>query len=427
MRGIIRESKFIAIVAVLMALLVIPAIASAQKSSQPYAGQTLSVILPPWGNLPKSMVDQFEHETGIHLQLQIMGWDDIHTKIVTAEVAGTAPADVTEFDWSWVGQFGAAKWYAPLNQDFSSALIKDIAATNIFTYKGNLRAIPYSNDFRITIINKKMFKEAGITNVPQTLDELLADAKLLKQKIVKYPIGVPLSATEGASTPWYLLTKAFGGELFTKDWKPQFTDKSSAGYKAFEWEINALKAGLINPAETGLTDVQTQTLFKSGQIAIDLAGWPGNLPVYNDPSKSKVAGDVEPILVPGTGGKHRTFGLPEGLGIPANAKHKEAAVAFIKWWMQPANQIKIYQALGDLPTRTSVLQRLNKEGKLQGGTILLKQIPSVEPLFPQGTPTWYPEFSTAVASAVNQAAKGQISVSEAIDQIAQQAKRAASQ
>lgn len=400
----------------------------AQSSNQPYAGQTLTVLLPPWGTLPKAMADQFQQSTGIHLQLQTMGWDNIHSKIVTAEAAGTAPADVTEFDWSWVGQFGAANWYMPLGDQFSASLVSDIGASNIFTYHGKLLAIPYSNDFRITIVNKAMFAKAGIDTMPQTLDELLADAKKIKQAgIVKYPIGVPLSATEGAATPWYLLTKAFGGELFGDNWTPQFTSEGSAGYKAMAWEMGALKDGLIDPAETGLTDVQTQSLFKNGKIAIDLAGWPGNLPVYNDPSKSNVAGDAVPILVPGVNGQHRTFGLPEGLGIPAASKHKGAAVAFIKWWMEPANQIKIYQSLGDLPTRTSVLKQLNSEGKLQGGDILLQQIPTVEPLFPQGTPTWYPQFSTGVASAINQAAKGQLSVSSAIQQIAQDAHQAASQ
>ncbi|MEY4908811.1 MAG: hypothetical protein RL260_2529 [Pseudomonadota bacterium] len=54
--------------------------------------------------------------------------------------------------------------------------------------------------------------DAGVTAMPKTLDELVAAAKAIKDKgIAKYPIGLPLSATEGASTSWYLLTKAFGG------------------------------------------------------------------------------------------------------------------------------------------------------------------------------------------------------------------------
>ena len=83
--------------------------------------------------------------------------------------------------------------------------------------------MPYTNDFRVMLVNKKHFADAGITKMPKTLDELVADAKQIKAKgIAQYPIGLPLSPTEGASTSWYLLTKAFGGDLFDKDFKPLF-------------------------------------------------------------------------------------------------------------------------------------------------------------------------------------------------------------
>ena len=82
---------------------------------------------------------------------------------------------------------------------------------------------------------------------------------------------------------------AFGGDLFDKDFKPLFTDKDSGGYKALQFEADALKAGLIDPAATGLKDVEIQELFKSGSVTFDVAGWAGNLAVYSDKDKSKIA------------------------------------------------------------------------------------------------------------------------------------------
>ncbi|MGO8477679.1 sugar ABC transporter substrate-binding protein, partial [Rhizobium ruizarguesonis] len=76
------------------------------------------------------------------------------------------------------------------------------------------------------------FSDACIREMPKTLDGLVAAAKKIKEKgIVEYPIGLPVSATEGASKSWYLMTKAFGGELFDKDFNPMFTSPDSAGYK----------------------------------------------------------------------------------------------------------------------------------------------------------------------------------------------------
>jgi multiple sugar transport system substrate-binding protein len=43
----------------------------------------------------------------------------------------------------------------------------------------------------------------------------------------------------------------------------------------------------------------------------------------------------------------------------------------------------------------------------------------VEPLFPAGAPTWYPQFSLAVNTSINSAAKGEITVDEAVARIAE--------
>jgi len=227
-----------------------------------------------------------------------------------------------------------------------------------------------------------------------------------------------MSATEGAATPWYMLTKALGGELFDSNWNPLFTDPNSAGYKALEWEIQALKSGLVDPAETGMTDQDTIDAFAQGRSAIDLAGWPGNLAVYNDAKKSNIVGQAQPILVPGSEDRHTSFGLPEGLGIPAASKNKEAAAEFIKWWAKSENVKEFYTLIGVMPNRKSVLESLAKEGKLVGGDVLLKQLEEVKPLFPQGTPKWYPQFSTNVATVLNQAAKGEVTVQQAVDRLA---------
>ena len=413
------------LVAAVAAIVLCATLPVGAQAAAPLTGETITVLLPPWATLPKDMTDRFTKQTGIKLSLQTLGWDEIRTKIITASIAGSAPADVTELDWSWVGQFGSSGWYAPLNATVDAAMAKDLPATAIFTYDKKLIGIPYNNDFRLLIFNRQHLTAAGIAQPPKTLAELLADAKAIKGKgVVKYPIALPLSATEGTATAWYLLTKAFGGDLFDNNLKPLFTSPDSAGYKALAWEIDALKAGLIDPASTGLKDVEIQELFKNGQASFDVAGWAGNLSVYTDASKSKVASVAEGALMPTLSGKTRTFGLPEAVGIPAASTHKEAAEAFIHWFVAPQNQMESYTALGNLPTRTSVLKSLDDSGKLASGKALLAQAAVVEPLFKQGTPAWYPQFSSAVSTAINQAAKGQLTVDAAIKQIAAQAAEA---
>jgi multiple sugar transport system substrate-binding protein len=386
----------------------------------------LVVLLPPWGTLTKEMTDRCQKEIGVAVEIQTLGWDDIRTKIVTSMVANTSPAQAAEVDWSWVGQFGSAGWFKPLDDKIPAATVADIPTAEIFRFNGKLLGLPYNNDFRILIYNKAHLQKAGVAAAPKTPQELLDAAKAIKAKaIAQYPIGLPLSATEGTSTAWYLLTMAFGGDLFDADFNPLFTDKNSGGYKALEFVATALKDGLIDPAATGLKDVEVQELFKSGAITFDVAGWAGNLAVYSDSTKSKVAAEVAAALMPSTTGKSRTFGLPEAVGVPTLADNQEAAVKFINWIADPANEIEIYNSLGNLPPRLSVLKKLNDEGKLFAGDALLAQAKTTEPLFKQGTPGWYPEFSSAAASSINQVAKGQLSVDAAVKQIADRAKQAA--
>lgn len=379
---------------------------------------TLAVLLPPWVTLPKEMTDTYK---GGGLDIQTLGWDEIRTKIVTSMLANTAPASVTEMDWSWVGQFGSAGWYDPLDALLSDELKADLPTTSIFTYDGKLIGVPYNNDFRVLIYNAAHLTAAWVA-VPKTPAELLDAARAVKAaKIADYPIALPLSASEGAATAWYLLTKAFGGDLFDADFKPLFTDPASAGYLAMAFEIAALNEGLIDPAATSLKDVEVQELFKAGKASFDVAGWAGNLAVYTDPAKSQVAADVAAALMPNVNGKSRTFGLPGALGIPVNAENKEQAAGFIQWMLEPATMEANYRLLGNLPTRLSVLKTLNEAGNLKQGDVLIAQAEVVEPLFAQGTPGWYPEFSGAVATALNAAAKGQLTVDQAVAQIAEAA------
>ena len=394
---------------------------------KPLAGQSISVLLP--SPQDPNIAADFEAATGVHVDLQTLSWDDIRPKLVTALVAGTSPADVTEFDWSWMGQFNAAGWYLPLNDVIDADTIADIGVAKSFMVDGKLLGVPYSNDFRVMLVNKKHFTDAGVTEMPKTLDDLVVAAKKIKEKgITQYPVGLPLSATEGASTSWYLLTKAFGGELFDKDFNPLFITPDSAGYKALAFELMLLKEGLVDPAATGLKDSQiNESMFSQGITSIMISGEPGRLGSMEDPAKSKVTGQTGAILVPTASGTTRSFGLPEALGIPNTYANKDAAVAFVKWFTSKDFQKRNLANNGILPTRTSALDELNVAGKLLSGDALVAQSKTVEALFPQGTPAWYPQFSSGVNTAINSAAKGQLTVDEAMQAIADAAKEAMAQ
>src|SRR5262249_51330842 len=145
---------------------------------------------------------------------------------------------------------------------------------------------------------------------------------------------------------------------------------------------------------------------------------PGNLPTANAAKESSIAPNAKPALVPGVRGPGTTFGLPEGLAIPVTAKHKDAARAFIEWWMERTNLRVLYQEAGMLPCRSSLVTSMAGSGELDGGGVLSDELAHVVPLFPQGAPKWYGQFSSTAQGLLNAAVKGELSVDAALKQLA---------
>jgi multiple sugar transport system substrate-binding protein len=394
--------------------------AASRKAAEDIRGQTITVLVPY--RVPPEVISSFTKATGVKVNYVVTGWDATHSKLVVANTARTYIADVAEFDWSFTGQFAGAKWVEPLDDLLPKALLADLASTDAaFKSGGKTYAACFSNDFRVSLYNKKMFAKAGITSFPKTLSELGAAADKLKAAGVKYPLSIPMGATEGGVTPWYLLTLAHGGQLFDKNFKAAFEKPGSAGYKALQWEALAVKKGWVSPGAVSLDDAASFDRFTAGQTAIVLATGPGNLVTANDPKESSIAGQAAAALVPGVNGPGASFGLPEGLSIPVTAKHKVAAAAFIAWWQKSANAISIYKKEGNLPCGASVIKKLAATGQLAGGKVLASELKLVKPLFPQGAPVWYSQFSSDAQGLINAAVKGQMSVGDALSQLASKA------
>jgi multiple sugar transport system substrate-binding protein len=395
------------------------AAAPAQPALQ---GQTIDVLLPPWAQIPQEMLDAFEKESGVKVNLTIADWGAIRDKVSVAGAAGSKLADVVEFDWSWTGQFSKAGWFVPLEDKLPKDLVSDLVNTGAFTIDGHLYAVPYSNDYRISAYNNQMFETAGITQPPATFDELKADLKTLKDKgASKSPLCMFMSPTENTSTTWYLLTTAMGGTIFDKDMNPAFSDPNSAGYKALQFMVDMNKAGYVEAGAFN-PDTSMDTEFISGKCAFHISTGPALMSVTEDPKQSSIAGQAKFTLVPGESQPVGTFGLPEGLGIMSKSEHQEAALAFIQWWMKPENIVAIQSKLGLMPTRSSVLSQEIKDNKLPGGQVVLDQANLLQPLFASGTPSWYSQFSQEAANSLNSALKGDLTVQAAIDRMAAKAK-----
>ena len=390
------------------------------ENDQPYAGEEISVLLPPWYEEGvTAAIPEFEEATGIKVKLEIMDWDPLQDRIVTACSGGTAPADVTEFSWDWTGTYGAAGWYEPLNDYFDEAFWEDSTTKDALKYQDNYYAVSIYNDFRMTYVNGADFTAAGITEIPADADDILEAARTIKASgTEEYPIALPLSATSATTTPWFMLTKSMGGELFDEAMQPLFTEEDSAGYQAMAWIMTAWEEELINPAVVDYEGMDVVDRFKTGEGSIDIAGWAGNVTEYFNAEKSSIADSVQVIKVPGVDGATATYSLLEGWGIPAASEHKGAAAEFLKWMTTPESAERLFLDYGIFPSSQQVIDKLVADGSIPGGEIVSEVLGTIQPLIPQGAPEWYGTWQEQTATIMNQMAKGELTLDQGIQAIA---------
>jgi len=382
---------------------------------------------------PKAMLAAFTKSTGIKVNYSYIQWDDLQTKIAAAAEAHTYFADVADVDWSKVGEYYQTKWFMPLNKYFNVAsLPAQYPQIASFIRDGELIGMPSDVSLLVTDVNTKDFAKAGITKMPTTFSQYQADLTALQTKgIVAHPLDIPFAAAEGLSTYWYETTAAFGGQVLSSSYKPEFSSPSSAGYKAMTWMVAAYKDGLVPKGNLSLEDYQgfsnDQAQNLTASVFSDYSGDVGT--VYDVPSSSKVVGQVEYIPTPGVSGPAPNLANPDGIGIPSTAKNVNAAVEFIKWYDEAANQAAFAGAQGvsnsisgfPLPANTAGLAQLVSSGKVPGAAELANLAEHhSRAIFPAGAPPWYPAFSNAVYTNLHSAAAGQESVASAISAITSQ-------
>jgi multiple sugar transport system substrate-binding protein len=373
-------------------------------------------------------VARFTTETGIKVNQQILPYQDLMTKIATSFTANAYFADVIDVDPFEVAGYGKQGWLSPLDSDLTPSWKSDLGGIGSFNIGGKQLAVPSNSIFSVNAINMTHLNSAGITKVPQTLDELMTDMKAIKDKgTTKYPLGIPLIVGEGLSENWYQVTAGFGGPVLTKDGKPNFVDPSSPGYKALAWLVSAYKSGLVQPGAINQLGRDQRAQFAAGTISAIFGSFvSGQIESeMEDPAKSKVVGQAR-YMSPGGVGIAPGFPGSDALGIPKTAKNRAGAVEFLKWFTNAKNQATwagtnpstAITGYG-LPASVAAYGEVVKPDTENHKFLLDMAKNHIANVFPGGTPVDYSKFSRAASTAIHQAALGAESVDQAVKDIAQ--------
>ena len=275
----------------------------------------------------RAMTSDFEKQhPDVKVNLEFVPYEALHDKIVAARGAGGNGYDVVLFDAIWPAEFSRYD----LLQDVSSRIAADErekifpGAMNTVVYQGKTLGMPWILDTKYLYYNKAMLDKAGIKTPPASWQQVMDDAKVLKDKgIVKYPLVWSWSQAEALVCDYTTLVSGFGGSFY-QNGKLDFS--TPASLKAVTLMKTSLDQGLSNPASREYLEEDVRKAFSNGDAAFAL-NW-----MANDPKQSKVAGDVGIVPAPGdTPDKPGAVNGSMGLGIAKASQHPEEAWQYIHY------------------------------------------------------------------------------------------------
>ncbi len=343
--------------------------ANAQSRYSKYAGKTVTINIPAHSHYDAmvKLLPEFTKETGIKVEVDKLAIGRLKEKQLLEMAKPQGDYDLACYIVMWKGEYVAKNLIQPLEPFFNNAALADpsydmkdiipIYLENLGLVGGpkgylagagaKLYGLPYGAETSVLAYRRDIFAKHNL-KPPETYDEFRKVLRIIKDKE-----GIGALASRGQAGhqcvhAWLLHLNPLGGGVFDDNWKPRFND--AAGVEALKFLQEVVATGPAGIA--GYGQGESNTAFLQGQAAMyldstSLAG------LVNDPSKSRVAGNVSWALHPkGVKRASQSGGL--GLTIPKNAKNPEAAFLLMQW-LTSKNQDKAVTALGGAPMRNSTL------------------------------------------------------------------------
>ena len=178
----------------------------------------------------QSALEAFQAEhSNITVEPTFAAWSGWEEKMAAAFIAGNAQ-DVCQVNWNWLYNYSAdGSKFVDLNttSKFIDLTQWDAAAMDACYVANSQQCVPVSMTGRIFYWNMTTFNKAGITEVPKSLDDLMAAGKAFKEKLGDDYYPMHLGAYDRMILMVFYLESKYG-----KDWADPTT--STLNYTADE-------------------------------------------------------------------------------------------------------------------------------------------------------------------------------------------------
>ena len=212
--------------------------------------------------------------------------------------------------------------------------------SNRWLYQGQVYGVPLTATTQGIVYNKKVFADAGVTDVPKTPEEFIAALKAIKEKnpdciplYTNYAAGLTMGAWDD-----YISITATGDATYknqklahTKDPFKNYGDDTHA-YAVYKILYDAVSQGLTED-DYSTTDWEScKGMINNGEIGCMVLGsWSYPQMEAGGPNADDIGYIPFPISV--NGKQYASSGADYCYGINVNASddEKQAALVFVKW------------------------------------------------------------------------------------------------
>lgn len=312
---------------------------TSSQSAQPLSVQGQIVVW--YSGAAESRVELYEWAKaeiekkypGTTVVLEVIPMAELSTRQMTACQSGNGP-DVMSQSNAVTNGFMELGLLEPM-QDLMKRAGRDLLSEfnpdffELMRKGDDLYGVPQSRTALALVYNKQMFQEAGLTEAPKTWDEVREYAKKLTKTdaggtTTVYGFGLP---GKGGSHVWFRVLPEIwgcGGDICDAEMKTA-TLNTDAVKKALEYYTSFYFDGYSPKSMMENDQTATSQMFASGNVAMTIE----NVSWIQKNVVEKKLFDVGVALYPGVSGTNTA-----GLGgwnacIPASAKNKEGAAAFI--------------------------------------------------------------------------------------------------
>jgi multiple sugar transport system substrate-binding protein len=403
----------------------------AQSRFAKYAGKTVTINIPahPHYDAMGKLLPEFTKETGIKVEVDKLAIGRLKEKQLLEMAKPSGDYDLACYIVMWKGEYVAKDLIQPLKPFFDNPALADpaydmkdivpIYLENLGLVGGpkgylagpgaKLYGLPYGAETSVLAYRRDIFAKHNL-KPPETYDEFRSLLRTIKDKEGIGALTSRGQAGHQAVHAWLLHLNPLGGSVFDDQWKPRFNDKVGVDALKFLQEVVATGPAGI----PGYGQGEANTAFLQGQAAMyldstSLAGF------VNDPSRSKVAGNVSWALHPrGTRRASQSGGL--GLTIPKNAKNAEAGFLLMQWLTSKA-QDKAVTMLGGAPMRNSTLRDADAVRKYPEFITFVEALKYSNPDWRPIIPLWDKINVQALGVGISEALTGKKTAEQALNDL----------